>query len=313
MRKEDLERSLSISELMVGLEDYLKGRDRTREVTPRRIIENMGGGVWLFMPAHVEGYGIAIKTVNEYTHGAYGLVELYDEKYGWPLAIMDAPELTKLRTGALGGVAVKYMARSGSGIIGVIGSGRQAEGQLEATVAVIRPSDIIVYSRSVNRREEFARRMGERFHVSVHPIDNPNDVVRRADVLLVATNSTEPVLDGRLLPSGSHVNSVGVLPERRELDDRTFMRASCVVFDTSEGALREAGDVITAIRDGALAEDKIVGELEDVVKGKVGCRSRGDEITVFKSVGFAALDVVAARIIYEEAKKRGLGVISPVT
>lgn len=314
--KKSLGKALSMREAIKAVEEYLRRRGRIKEVLPRRIVSNMGGeGVWLFMPAYVEGYGVAIKTINEYLRlkekglvHAHGMVELYDPETGRPLAVIDSPELTKLRTGALGGVAVKYLARRDSEVVGVIGSGNQAEAQLEAVLTLLKPSRVLVYSRRKERRERFANDVGKRLGVRITPVDNVDELVATSHILIAATNSSTPVLNGEVIRDGTHITSLGTLPDRRELDEKTFTRVDKVVFDLEEGVLREAGDVIHALKHGYLSKSKVVGELSSIVQGLKPGRESEQEVTLFKSVGFASLDVVVAYHAYVNARSRGVGV-----
>ncbi len=304
--REDVRRVLPMAELVRELEGFFLRRPEV--VQPQRTIARMGGGVWLLMPSHVRGYGVSVKTVNEYPlpDHAHGIIELYDEGTGIPLALLNSAEITRLRTGALGALAIKYIYKKKSAIVGVIGSGEQAEGQLEGAATVLTVERAYVYSRDPRKRSSFAARMRERLGVEVVDVDEAKLAVERADVVLVATNSEVPVLSGEWLREGSHLNSLGTLPERRELDDETFRRASLVVFDSYEGVMREAGDVIHAIGSGALDRRKIAGELADVVRSG-GIRRADGDITLFKSVGIGYLDAIAARLAYSRAREANVG------
>ncbi|MGC8696779.1 MAG: ornithine cyclodeaminase family protein, partial [Conexivisphaera sp.] len=262
----DVAQATPMRDLIAEIDKFF--REAPISIQPQRIISSMEGGVWLFMPSYIRGYGVVVKTVNEYQlpNHAHGIVEIYDGKTGVPLAVINAVEVTLRRTGALGGLAVKYVYGGKSAVVGLIGSGDQARGQLEGIASVLMVERAYVYSRHREGRERFSAEMSSELGIDVVALEDPRKAVELADVVVTATNSTVPVLDGRWLREGSHVNSLGTLPDRRELDGETFKRASKVVFDTKEGVMREAGDVIHAIQEKALDEGKIVGELADVIR-----------------------------------------------
>jgi len=295
------------AEFDVYLEDALRAYDPERVVQPMRGVVRLGeDSVWLIMPVvDLALDRMVVKMVSEYKGNpakglpkAGGLTQLIEASSGRLLALLDSHYITGLRTSSLAGIATKMFAREGSECLGVIGSGYEARLIVDAVLRV-RPSikRISVYSRNPERRREFAA--GYRGRYDAQPVTDPGYAVVGSDILVVATDSATPVLDGSTLKRGAHVVSIGTLPERRELDRGTFMKCSLLVADKREAVLREAGDVVDALKAGLISEDKVI-DLVEVIKGKNNVHRGEDDITVYKSVGFGYLDLVAANYVYEK-------------
>ena len=235
-------------------------------------------------------------------------VHLFDYASGALLAMMDANYLTAIRTGAAAGVGLKYLAPPEATTLGIIGSGAEARTEIEAVAAVRPLRRAWVYSRSPERRERFAREMGEQLGVEVTPVDRPEAAIDGVEILVAATATGPdgPALFGRWLRRGLHVNSIGsTLADQREIDPDVWRVADRIVVDTHK-VLHESGDGIAAMAERAIDEAK-VAELHDVVAGKAPGRTRPDETTLYKSVGTALQDVAVAYRIYQQARARGLG------
>jgi len=291
----------------VYLEGALRSYDPGRVVQPMRGVVRLGeDSVWLIMPVvDLALDRMVVKMVSEYKGNparglpkAGGLTQLIEASSGRLLALLDSHYITGLRTSSLAGIATKMFAREDSECLGVIGSGYEAR-LIVDTVLRVRPSirKISVYSRSPERRREFAA--AYRGRCDAKPVDDPGSAVAGSDILVVATDSATPVLDGSALKWGAHVVSIGTLPERRELDRGTFAKCSLLVADSREAVLKEAGDVIDALSAGLISEDKVV-DLVGIIKGESRPRRGEVGITVYKSVGFGYLDLVAANYVYEK-------------
>jgi ornithine cyclodeaminase/alanine dehydrogenase-like protein (mu-crystallin family) len=217
-----------------------------------------------------------------------------------------------MRTGAASGVAMKYLARRDSAVLGVIGSGSEARSHLQAAKAVRNIKRAIVYSRSSERREAFARDMEKAAGIEIKPTGRIEDTIRDADILIVGTNTggVGPALLGEQLAprarQGLHVNSVGsTLPTQRELDPAVWAFADRIVVD-SRRLLQESGDGIAATQADAI-EDTKISELYEVVAGRVPGRSGPQETTLYKSIGTGLQDVAVASCIYRQGLARGIG------
>ena len=229
---------------------------------------------------------------------------------GAVLGLIDAAYLTAARTGATSGVATHWLSREDSSLVGVIGSGMEAETNLRAVCSVRPVTRAAVYSRSPRRREAFAARMSESLGIQVRAAADPQAAVAGTDIVVVATNTgPDPVVAylGAWLEPGQHVVSIGsTTAALREIDTDTILRADTVVFDVALEQLRnESGDVIAvlAAQPGWRAG---VG-LDRVITGEVLGRRRPEDITVFKSVGTAAQDLLGASYVLREARRCGVG------
>ncbi len=282
--------------------------------TPERTVihEEGEGYVWLFMPSSSKRHGtLALKVVNEYRRNperglphAQGLTLLHDLNDGRLLCLLDSHALTQVRTAAMTSVAAERLFPGRAEFLAVIGSGDQAKVNAEFVSEVLKPSAVRVYSRNGERREALAAWLGRKLGIEAVACSSPSEAVRGADAVLTATNSPDPVLDGDDLAEDVLVMSLGALPTRRELDLRTFERASFVCADRKASVLREAGDVIEAIKRGVISEDE-VAELSEVLKGLRRPVTTG--IRVYKSVGFAAVDLYFSAKLYELARQMGFG------
>jgi alanine dehydrogenase len=213
--------------------------------------------------------------------------------------------LHAIRTAAPTGVATRWLARQDAERAGVLGTGRQARGQLAAVASVRRLTEVRVFGRDRERREAFCREMEALLGCPVVPVERAEDAVREADVVVVATSTEQPVIDGDWLSPGTHVNSIAPC----ELDERTALHARlvpCSAYEVLHGIPR--WDPFPGlVARGALGADALDAELGRVVAGDVPGRRDDDEITVFLSTGMAFWDLVAAAWVDEQARALGLG------
>jgi len=246
-----------------------------------------------------------------------GLVFLFDMDTCELLAIMDDHVISTLRVGATSGVATKYLARKDAEIMGLIGSGEQATTQLTAALAVRPLKQVKVYSPRREHRERFAREMSRQCGIEVVPVASAEDAVRGSDIVTAATNTVEPVVEGRWLEEGaSHVNSIvggdGYL-KRHELDDETIRRAGLIVVGYKPQIfIDRQAELYDRLEHGLIkAED--LHELGELLTGK--CRGRKDdkEITLFKNnTGMGIQFAATARKVYEKAREKGIGTELPL-
>jgi alanine dehydrogenase len=233
---------------------------------------------------------------------------LFDAISGRLLAMLDANYLTATRTGAAAGVATRYLAPADASRVGIIGSGAEASTQIDAVAAVRPVKQVRVYSRGAERRERFAREVGERHGIASVAVDSPRAAIADAEILIVATNTagTGVALEGSWLHRGLHVSSIGsTLATQREIDPAVWEFADRIVLDTRR-LLDESGDALAAREAGAVDERKIA-ELQDVVTQRAPGRESAGETTLYKSVGTALQDVAVAYRAYQQARARGVG------
>jgi ornithine cyclodeaminase/alanine dehydrogenase-like protein (mu-crystallin family) len=237
-----------------------------------------------------------------------GVVLLFDTELGRLLAIVDASSITAIRTAAVSGVATRLLASPTAGDVAILGAGVQAMTHLEAMRCVRNLRRVRVWSRSEARRKSFAERATARFGMDVEISATAQDAVREADIICTVTASREPVLQGAWIAEGAHINAVGAaLPTARELDSEAVRRARLFV-DRRESALNEAGDFLIPRNEGSITDDHLRGELADVISGAMPGRESAQDITLFKSLGLAIEDVVAAKHVYEKSVAMGTGI-----
>jgi ornithine cyclodeaminase/alanine dehydrogenase-like protein (mu-crystallin family) len=238
---------------------------------------------------------------------AWFVVPLFDGKTGELLCIMQADYLGQVRTGAASGVATKYMAREDATEVGLFGSGKQARTQVIAVCKVRRVRQVQVFSPNEERRKQFAAEMSEVCQTEVVPAARPEQAASEKDIVITATTSREPVLQGGWLAQGTHINAVGSnFMGKAELDPAAVRRCATVVVDSKEQARGEAGDFQQPLEDGSLHWAD-VRELGQVIVGRFPGRKHAQDVTLFKSLGIAVEDVAVAARVYARAVEAGLG------
>lgn len=229
-----------------------------------------------------------------------GLYVLFDGPTGTPRAVLDGTELTLRRTAAASALACRHLARSDATTLLMIGAGALAFHLVRAHAAVRPVRQVLLWNRTLERARLLAERLAAE-GLAVEIVADRTAALARADIVSCATLSREPLVLGRHLRPGTHVDLVGAFrPDMRESDDE-LMRRARVFVDTREGALAEAGDILQAIASGALRAEDLAGDLYDLCGGRVAGRGDPAEITVFKSVGSAIEDLVAASLVLARA------------
>jgi len=312
-----LESLLSMREAISAVEETFQQFSGGAIVCPHRIVIEPKDGWMAVMPAFTQQPPcLAVKMVSVFPKNrgkglppTVAITALIDASNGLPLALMDASYLTALRTGAASAIATKHLAPSRSEVVAVIGSGVQARFQLLGVVEVVEPVQVFVYSRTKANAVKFAEEMSAKIDADFHVVDSAKEAVEKAHVVITATTSKTPVLSGKWLGEGVHINSIGApSPSERELDDEVVVKASKIVVELREAALSETGDLIIPIKKGIISEDRIYAELGDLVTGRKPGRTRDDEITLYKSVGLAVEDLAVAKLAYEKALAAKAGI-----
>lgn len=290
-------------------------------VVPLRqvIAADEGRGNFAFMPAYSSKLGAAgIKIVNIFPGNrerdeatTIGQVLLMDDKNGEVLALMDGSFITKFRTGAASGAAFKLFARNDAKIGCLIGTGGQADCQLEAMLAACNLDEVRIVARDFAKTEKFAEAMSERFKDSGAKMivyDDANEAVDGADVIVVVTVSTEPVFDANRVKKGAVVSGVGsYTAEMNEIDPKLFKLADKIYFDSKDACIAESADIQIPLREGLVSLEGLTGDIGEYALGEISGRESDDEIIIFKNVGLGILDLVIAKLIYEKAKNRKIG------
>ena len=308
LKDEDVAQCVTMDAMLEAIESMQRqyGDGQAHNMTRRKIIADsgmlsvMGGGLF-----HQGLLGVKTYTVVK---GSYSFqVSLYDANTGELLLYTQANRLGQLRTGATTGVAVKHLANSEDAAVGIIGTGGQAPTQLEALSKVRGIKKIKAYSRTQERREEFARRMTDTMGVEVSAATSNEDAVRDCDIVLCIAATMDPVVEADWLKDGSTLIGAGPTTWRaREVDEAVITRAGKLIVDSMEQAAIEAGDLCSAVDKGIIQWSK-VHELRHVVSGAVTGRDSKDQVVYAKIMGTGVADVAAAKLAYDSAKAAGLG------
>ncbi len=308
LTEEEVERLLTMKDAIREVEAALRemgeghaeNRPRQRVRLPASFLSVMAAG----LPSR--GY-FGFKYYSATKSGVRFWFHLFDGKTGEFLAVLQADRLGQQRTGAASGVATKHLARIDASVVGIVGTGWQAESQLEAMSEVRSLQEARCFGRDRGRRKDFADRMETKLRIRVRDVESVEAAVGKADIVITATDARDPVVHGGWLEPGTHVNAIGSnRPDTRELDDEMISRCACIVSDSVEQAKMEAGDLIIPVSRGLLRWEQ-VHELGEVAAGKVRGRSRPEDITLFKSLGIAVEDVAVGSFVYERARKEGIG------
>ncbi len=314
----DLRRVLTMDELIPAMRDALAHFSRGDVVQPVRPTLKIepAGGYYSTMPAYLRderGGALGMKSVTFFPRNAGGphpthlaTVLLLDPATGLPLAILDGRVITEMRTAAATAVSVDLLARREARHLAILGSGVQARSHLTAVALVRRLASVKVWSRTAAHAARFAEETAGTVPCPISAVPTVREAMRGAEIVVAVTAATDPITDAAWLEPGMHLCAVGSsAPDMRELDAATVARCRAFV-DSRASAEVEAGDLILAVREGAIAKGHVVAELGEVVDGAPGRRSDA-EITLFKSLGLAVEDVVTARLAVARARALGAG------
>jgi len=317
LTKNDVMQVLEMSDCMNVVEKAFAELANGTAVLPLRTNITPPDGLSLYMPAYLKELGaLACKVVTVYKNNpskhnmptVIGKVLVQDPATGDVVCIMDGGYLTAVRTGAASGVATKYLARKDKGqVAGIFGAGVQAKMQLWAVAEARELSKALVFDISDDAAGNFAKEMGSKLNIDVVIAKSADQILAESDIICAATSSATPIFDGSKVREGAHINGIGShTPNARELDT-TIVKRSKFIADSFEACLKEAGDIMIPIQEGALDKSHMVAELGEVVTGKKPGRASESEITLFKSNGLAIQDVATAKLVYDKALEKGIG------
>jgi len=314
----DVHRLLTMPECIDEMAGVLAALSRGEAVQPLRTIlrPEAAAGLLAVMPAYRGGAGGAfgVKVVGVFAGNLatgkdahQGLVALFSAETGEPLALINASAVTAIRTAAVSGVATRALAREDAGDLAIVGASVQARTHLVAMAAVRSIRRCRVVSLRPERARGFVEEMAPLVPFPLEAAGTVEEAVRGADLIVTATSAPQPVLRREWLSPGTHLNVVGAsLPDRREVDGATIA-ASRLFVDRRESTLREAGDYLLAVAEGAIREGHIQAEVGDVLVGRDPGRTSAEEITLFKSLGLAVEDLAAAAFLHRRAAESGAG------
>jgi ornithine cyclodeaminase len=322
LSQRDIVELLPMKDCIEVMASALSALARGESMVPLRTMMRMPNGADIFalMPAYVPSdartgagpaaVGAKILTVFPGNHGTgldshQGAVLLFDATNGSLLAVMDATAITAIRTAAVSALATRLLAREDADDLTIIGSGVQARQHLEAISLVRRIDRIRIWSRN----KANARTLRDRFAPTAEVFDSPEEAVRGASIVCVATSASEPVVHGDWISPGTHLNVVGSATPRAREVDTALVKKSRLFVDSRISALKEPGDIIIPLEEGEITPDHIVAEIGELLTGTRSANRKREDITLFKSLGLAVEDLTAAQLIHARAAQRGNGVM----
>ncbi len=227
-----------------------------------------------------------------------GLVILFEPETGAPVCVVDATEVTAIRTAAASAVATHALARNDARRLAILGYGEQAATHARAIAKVRDLAEIVVWGRSNDRATAFAERMSAELDLPIKAAPSAEAAVREADIICTVTGAAEPVLHGAWVAAGTHVNVVGSgFAGPAEVDNDLVVR-SRFIADSREGVLRQGAEFLRARQAGLVGDDHIVAEIGEVLAGDVPGRTSADEITLYKSLGHVVQDLASAWALF---------------
>ena len=288
-----------------------------RVVLPLRSIMVMPGGLGMLgnMPGYLadpECFGVKLVSLiprnkpPQYS-SHLGLVLLFEAQHGCPVALLDAAEITALRTAAARALATRLLARADAGDLALLGAGEQARSHLEAMLTVRTLRRIRVWARDPVKAQAFAQAESARHGITIETSLSVAEAVAGADIVCTLTKAREPILFGDELAAGVHLNVVGSsIAASAEIDTPAVVKSRFFV-DCRESTVNEGGEYLRALETGAITPEHILGEIGEVANGtKVGRRAPND-VTLYKSLGIAPQDLASAHYVLEQARAAGVG------
>lgn len=317
LTEQQVQSLLPMGDLIAAMESALARFSAGEVLQPVRTVLTVGPTRAYFglMPAYVPSpASLGAKLVTVFAGNVakqlpshLATILLLDPETGALQALMDGRYITEARTAAVSAVSARFLSKASASTLAIIGSGVQARSHLEAYSEVRALKDVRIWSPQARSRERFVSDMSGHVAVPIRAMDSAEDAVRGADLIVLVTASSTPVLDARWVSPGAHVVSVGACrPDQREMDPELVAQARLYV-DSRTAALLESGDVVMGISEGRFTVSHLQGELGEVVLGRAKGRTDDDQITIFKSLGMAVEDVVAADLVFRRAAETGAG------
>lgn len=272
-------------------------------------------GLLSMMPGYVNKQDImGIKSVSVYPENAnigleshQGSVTLFNALNGTPLAIMDAGQITAIRTAAVSGLATRILAKKNSKILAILGSGIQARTHIEAMTTILNLEEIRVWSKNKKNAKRLVEEQRKKYAIPFRPFDTVNEAIYNADIICTTTAAVEPILQGKYLMQGVHINAVGSsVRNTRELDGFAI-KLSKLYVDKIESTINESGDFLIAKQEGTIDDNHIIGTLGEILTKQKKGRNNINDITLFKSLGLAVEDIATAFFIYDKYVKSNKG------
>jgi ornithine cyclodeaminase len=321
---DDVEKLLPMPQAIDVMAEAMTALAKGEVVQPLRTLLNPenAAGLMLTMPAYMAAAGkrpyYSVKIISVF-HGNtakgldahQGAVLLVSGETGQPLAVMNASAITAIRTAAVSGMATRLLARAEASVLAIFGAGVQARSHLAAMAAVRPLREVRVVSRTPASADTFVAEQSPLYNFPIVAVADGKTAVSGADIIVTATNASQPVLKYEWLSPGTHINAIGAYqPTTREIDSPTVAAAQLFV-DRRESAEAEAGDYLIPLREGVITASHIQAELGDLLLGRHPGRTTPQAITLFKSLGLPVQDLAAAVYLYHQARQTNTGTDIP--
>jgi alanine dehydrogenase len=310
--RREIEELLSMSEALKAVEYSFRLKAEGEAIMPPKLYLNLPQyqGDFRAMPVFIDG-SAGVKWVSVYPNNwrqnlpsIVATIILCDPNTGYPLAIMDGTYITNVRTGAAGGVAVKYLARRDSSVIGFVGAGTQAKTQLLALSEILpQIKEVKVFDLNRDTSLKYVKEMEARLSLNITPVETIEKATE-ADIVITTTPSRTPIVKKQHIRPGTHINAIGADAKGKQELEADLLTGARIIVDDIEQA-SHSGEINVPLSDGVLKVEDIHGTLGEVVLNTKKRREGDEEITVFDSTGLAIQDIICAKLVYEKAKKRG--------
>ncbi len=311
LSRSEVEKLLDMKEVMESVEKAFRLQAEGKAVMPPKLYLDLPQfqGDFRAMPAYIDG-SAGIKWVCVYPNNraqnlrsVVATIIYSDPQTGYPLAIMDGTYITSMRTGAAGGIAVKYLAKKDSSVIGIIGAGVQARAQLLAIKEVLPEiKEVKVFSLPKDTGVSYAEEMKAKLDLNVRPVETIEEALE-ADIVVTTTPVRKPIIKKQHIKPGTHINAIGADARgKQEMEGEILKKAKIVVDDLEQAS--HSGEINVPLSEGVIKIEDIYGTLGEVVANLKKGRESDEEITIFDSTGLAIQDIICAKIVYEKAKER---------
>jgi ornithine cyclodeaminase/alanine dehydrogenase-like protein (mu-crystallin family) len=317
LRAAEVQRFLPMLECIDVMHRTMIAVAERRAVLPLRSVMVMPGDLGMLgnMPGYLadpECFGVKLVSLiprnkpPQYS-SHLGLVLLFEAEHGCPVALLDAAQITAIRTAAASGLATRLLARPDAGDLALLGAGEQAQSHLTAMLAVRTLRRIRVWARDKDKAASFAKQEGERHGIHIEASATVRDAVAGADIICTLTKAREPLLFGEWLSAGVHLNVVGSsIASTAEIDTPAVVRSRFFV-DYRESTVNEGGEYLRALKSGAITAEHILGEIGEVANGSKAGRRTTADVTLYKSLGIAPQDLASAHHVLQKARAAGVG------
>lgn len=315
---DEVKQSITMSQAIKAMENAFIQLAKQQVKLPLRtgIAIDEEDALTLTMPAYLaQDKALGLKVVSIFPKNSAlnkpsitGFIMLLDASTGEPKALMDAGYLTALRTGAVSGLATQYFAADDATHVAIIGSGVQAETQLQAVANVRDITQVSVWSRNIKNAEQFAAQFTDQYAINVY--DSISLAVKDADIICTATGSAEPLISMHDIGPHVHINAIGSHTANMKEISNDVLKHAVVIVDQLSAVMAEAGEIISAVQEKQLQQEDII-EIGDWLMHKNA--DLKNKITVFKSVGLSIQDLSVASVVYQNAMDKKLGTLFALT